>query len=144
MRKFFSKQKLINFAATVIGVIFIMVSFYSQIQRQAVAQTAAGPIDFSGVITTPILFCCNGIFFKLIPYPTSESKLPNYVHYWTNMPPQPFIGLGLYQWWNYFPKNRVLGSATPGGQCLNPAADCTPMEITPPPLNVLRMGVTLR
>jgi hypothetical protein len=144
MKNFFSKQGLINSLAVFVGVGFIVTSLYSEMQNRAVAQTGGGLIDFSGTISIPILFCCNGIFFKLIPFPTSESKLPNYVHYWTNMPPQPFIGLGLYQWWNYFPKNRVLGSAIPGGVCLNPAADCSPMEITPPPLNVFRMGVTLQ
>ena len=141
MKKFFSKQKTINVIAIFVGISFIIVSLYSKIQEKVQAQTPTGGVGFSGVTTT-IFFCCNGVMFTLIPYPTSVSKAVFYIHTWLKQVPQPFIGLGMYQWWILKPGIRNLGSSMPGGVCQNPATKCTPLVTPTPLMDVWREGVT--
>lgn len=126
------KINLIVFAAF-IGLLF----HFGGISKEAEAQVTGFP--FAGQIAE-IEFCCNGIRFST----TGQYRSPIYGTFimpWTNMIPNPDLGLGLYSQWALLPSEKVVGTAIPTGVCLSIASECT--ASIPVLFTVKQVGTTL-
>ncbi len=130
-----NKKYYIAALSIILSFSFVIAPFAAHAEiASAVRQNLEGTISSVDV-------CCNGLKLQIDKGQYTSPISGSMIFMWQNMIPIPFIGWGLYSWWDVAPQSVVLGDAISGGTCITVDSECESTESVQ--YSIQQLGTTL-